>query len=291
MTLRIWKPEDSPSPGVYLDVPDAEYRAWPYPSQTYLGKVCRGYAPATVNYERHHDDGGAARIVGRAFHDLLLLGEAYFQRRWTTTTNGRKSNAFRGSQVELRELGLELLEDEEAKDVVRWVAATKQHPSARRLLELEGHNEVSFVHDLDAARWSETLLMEERAVVTCKGRVDRLCHGGATIVDVKTTLDARASKFRWTMRDFGYTHQAVLYSLMVEAQLGLEVEAYAVVAVEKNPPYLVQVFDIEIDDDVRQQTLAELREAALIWQECTESGVWPGYPSTPVVLHPPGSRR
>ncbi len=62
---------------------------------------------------------------------------------------------------------------------------------------------------------------------------------------------------------------------------GRPLQGYCFLVVEKDPPYLVEVFDAfaEFQPGISYKTVGKYRLEGLLttYKECKSSGVWPGY--------------
>jgi hypothetical protein len=108
----------------------------------------------------------------------------------------------------------------------------------------------------------------------CKGRVDSA--GAVGIADLKFVRDASPSGFGRAVARYGYLGQAAWYVDGFRRARGISGSIpFAFVAVEKSPPYLVQVYTVserilEVGRELYTTCLRTL-------QECTRSNTWPGY--------------
>lgn len=107
----------------------------------------------------------------------------------------------------------------------------------------------------------------------CKGRFDAMDAKGGALVDLKTTDDASAA-FERKLDDFGYARQSAMYTWGCAA-LGVTIERFVFLAVEKNPPYAVGVHTLsEASMDLAADELNPLLDG---YRECEMTGRWPGY--------------
>ena len=122
----------------------------------------------------------------------------------------------------------------------------------------------------------------ELSIVTdeFKARPD-LITSGAWIVNYKSTLDAEPEKFGRKAVDYGYPMRAVMECELFK-QLYAEYPAgYAILAQEKDAPYLCKTFVI-YDRSRDEQPSAweygrkQLAEAVKIYRKCRDANVWPG---------------
>ncbi len=80
--------------------------------------------------------------------------------------------------------------------------------------------------------------------IELKCRPDYRRNGGA-LVDIKTTGDASLEEFSKSVLNFGYHTSAAHYLNGVSHVLGQQYEKFLIIAVEKEPPYPCQVFEID----------------------------------------------
>jgi hypothetical protein len=149
--------------------------------------------------------------------------------------------------------------------------AVRSHPFAGELLRGKGVNEVSAVwRDPDTG-------------LPCKARYDRLTSlqmtdGAGTpwsaIVDIKTAVDAGTRGFSSAAGRYAY-HEAAAFYLDGAFAISPRPRKFFWIAVEKDPPYAVAVYEIgdASVDAGRDAYKAHLAQYA----ECIASGVWPGY--------------
>lgn len=176
--------------------------------------------------------------------------------------------------------GLIVLTEAEAAMVRGMAAEVRRHPEAGPLLAA------------GAGIPERSLFWTDPATgVECRARLDWYLHSGRGIVDLKTTGDASPAALPRHMEKFGYHTQAGHYLDGAEACgiVGPDA-AFVWVFVERTPPHFVTVADL-IPADLAEGR-AQARLARQILRDCTESGVWPGYPEHIVTISlPPWTRR
>lgn len=134
---------------------------------------------------------------------------------------------------------------------------------ARAFIESEGHNEVSHV-------W-----IDKETGIKCKMRVDMLREKvWDAIGDLKSTDSAKDDRFTYSATKYGYNRQAAWYLDGREA-LGKPIRFFNILAMEKEPPYLPNLFTI--DDDAVKVGRIENRLTLRRYAKAIESGKWPGY--------------
>lgn len=101
----------------------------------------------------------------------------------------------------------------------------------------------------------------------CKARADKLLEN--VIVDVKSTTDARPREFARSIVNYRYDVQAYHY------EDGFDIDRFAFIAVESQPPYAVAVY--AVDDVIRQRGRNARDKNLRTYAECKASNHWPGY--------------
>lgn len=105
-----------------------------------------------------------------------------------------------------------------------------------------------------------------------RGRMDVL--GDRFITDLKSTTDASPEEFAKAAARFHYHQQAAWY-LDLASDLGHPALGFAFIVVEKKPPYLVSV--IELDEEALDLGRALNARALALYAACVEADDWPGY--------------
>jgi exodeoxyribonuclease VIII len=118
--------------------------------------------------------------------------------------------------------------------------------------------------------------------VDCKARFDGLAPG--MILDLKTTQDASPGAFRTAVARYSYHVQAAHYSIGAQAATG-QWPDYAIIAVEKKPPYACAVYTL--DEDAMAVGAQQREEAINRYAQCGTTGLWPAYPETVQTLSLP----
>lgn len=252
--------------GQFVGLTDQEYRDRGGLTSTLLRQFLR--APAKAEYcQRHRDDDKPVSDVfqtGVLCHAMVLEPETVPD-RFAVMPEGLKRTTKEGKRVYA-----ELVEQVGAVNVM--TAAQMQtaigvrdsvfgHERASKYLAF-GHPEVSvFARDVVT-----DLLLQ------C--RCDWLCRYPPVIVDLKTTVSADVDGFTSHAIKYGYHLQAVHY-LEVCRLAGIEVDDFLFIAVEKDPPYLCQVF--HLSEIFKDSTWNAWRKALDRYAQCLSDDVWPGY--------------
>lgn len=230
-------------------------------------------SPAHFRYEMDNKkpgDGNPAFDFGHAAHAEILgigTGTIVYPAEHLTPSGAISTKA---ATVEWQKMqrasGLAPITQAEEEVIKTIRDNVLANPNARSLLELSAEGrEVTVVADVDG--------------VPSRCRFDALTvetPQGVFGVDVKTTRkSASVAGFKREALDLGYYFQQEWYRDTYRASEGAEIN-FVFIVVEKKPPYLVAVHQLDVTFQQAGKTLA--REARRIYAECTASGVWPGYP-------------
>lgn len=163
-------------------------------------------------------------------------------------------------------------------DAVNAMAeAVLKHPSAGALFRQPADAEVS-VFGTDPV-----------SGVECRARFDflptefTLGEPSRVAVDLKTTRDASPKGFTRAIATYGYDCQRAWYLDALRWETGEQAEL-VFVAVEKEPPYLVGVY--QLPTIWAEMGATKARHARKTYAECMEAGSWPGYDGVQL-LSPP----
>lgn len=250
-------------PGIYDGIPAREYHQKPGASQSRL-KVLREKSPAHLQWQINHPKPPTdAQVLGAAIHDAVLLPDL-FGREWKRGPEGDgRTKAVKDAKAALAAEfpGATVLKPDDFDTAIAVRNAVAAHPTARQLL-IGDAEQSAFWNDPDFG-------------LLCRGRFDLIGHRTGTLVDLKTTKDAARDPFSRDIWNFGYHAQGWFY-LRGARELGLDVDKFALVAVEKEPPYGIRLYELTeaaIHDGGR-----ELMQALETYAACMESGEWPNYP-------------
>ncbi len=108
---------------------------------------------------------------------------------------------------------------------------------------------------------------------------------GNSDVDLKTCQDASPAGFGKAVANFGYDIQAAM-TLDICALLGLGIEHVIFVAVEKEPPFAVGVY--ELDTRALEVGRNKYRRLLNRYLQCVATETWPAYSANVEYLSLPG---
>jgi hypothetical protein len=151
--------------------------------------------------------------------------------------------------------------------------AALQHPIIRKICESIDVRELS-IFQTDPATGLEL-----------KIRPDALTTNG-WLIDGKTTSDARDAKYKWSVRDYGYAHQAAHYLKVLRLEAAREIRGQLQMLIESEAPYACRV--VRLPDDAINNA-AEDNERSLLGiaehlQLFGPGKPWPAYEQTIAVL-------
>lgn len=231
------------------------------------------YHERYLNPDRAPEKRTAALVDGAAFHTVTLEGDKFkdefvIQPKFSGTGSQAARDGFIASNQ-----GKDIIDMETYNSVSRMRDAVMAHPIASELLS-SGMVEKR----LD---WDEPI-----SEAPCKIKPDFISTGkGNVIVDLKSTEDASSEAFGRSAYTYRYHVQAPFY-VDGAAQNGIKAEAFVFIAVEKSPPYLVNVFFATADsmDLGRREYIDDCK----VYQECKRTGIWQGYSQEIKPLNLPG---
>ena len=273
-TLTVVQPTiEVPEPGLYPDVPADVYHRWAAASQTVL-KIMRDRSPAHARqYMLTPPEPTPAMVLGAAIHAAILQPDLFrehyvrgleFDRR---TKHGREA----WEALAAEHPSAIILKPEDYDRCIAIRDAVHSHPYARKLLR--GQTEVSAV-------WRDPWFG-----VLCKGRFDCVPTGLGVIADVKSVNDASPRAMQRFIYAYGTYLQAAHYMIGARS-LGVEADYFVLIAVEKEPPYGIGIYNIR--GDALMAGEEELAKLLRTWDECETAGQWPGYSELAIDITLPG---
>lgn len=248
--------------GFHAEFPEDDYHAHAG-SLSQSGAKVLLRSPAEFRYAQENPRTSDAFDLGHAAHKLVLgVGPVIH----VVDAEDWKTKAARDERDEAREVGEIPLLAKDNQRVLDMADALSSHALAMSLFE-SGDPEVS------------AFAVDEPTGVLRRCRYDWLTDDLA--VDYKTSISADPREFGRSAARFGY-HQQHAWYLDVASDLGRDLRSFLFVVQCKEPPYLVSV--VELVADAVEVGRARNRAALERYRDCTESGLWPGYPQnvTPV---------
>lgn len=260
--------------GLHFDLPDSVYhqRELGIASRTALNEF--DYSAASYRTWVSCEDAAPtpALLFGKAFHCAALEPQRFIREYIVEPefgdcrTKGPKAEreAWRkANRWDEHDKAGTVLSVDEAKAITGMVGSMRAHRFVGTILGLDGHREVT-------ARWDD-----QETGIPCKARADYWVPELATLVDLKSTLDARDHAFRRDAASYGYYRQDPFYRDGWRA-CGEPVEDFCFVVVEKTAPYLVAVYMLDPEDVAAGAR--RNRELLTSFADCLAKDTWPGLP-------------
>lgn len=206
-----------------------------------------------------------ATAFGSAFHTSLLEPEVFeatyvvmpkFDRR---TKEGKAGH----EAFTLMNDGKTFLDADDREHCLRMADKIRKHPFAGAICGKIADREL-------VGMWLDPV-----SGLLCKMKIDGLAPAIKTVVDIKTTKDARRREFEKSIFTYGYYRQAAMYLGGLEI-LGRKFDSFVNIAIEKEAPYELAVYRVK--DDVVQLGRKQLASLMRLYKQCVTAQVWPGYP-------------
>lgn len=246
-----------------------EYHSRPDVSKSGLDIIAQSphhYWARKMAQDRPPEPVRGGQLEGSLAHCAILEPDQFFTRYAIGPTVNRNTKAWK-EFVEANPDRI-ALQDEQVTAAFAQARAVRAIPDVADLLS-SGAAEVS-------AFWTD-----ESTGVACRCRPDWAHPVGddaVILLDVKTYSDASPEEFRRQVARKRYHVQDAFYSDGYEAASGLRVLAFVFVAVETAYPYAASACMLGADD---QDVGRRLYKADLAtFQQCQQTGVWPGYGDT-----------
>ena len=268
--------------GIVRDLPEHIYHSQPALSSTEARILLD--SPAKYRWKKDHpplvaaskkfDVGSSvhSKALGTGYHAVVIPADLL-------ATNGAVSTKAAKEWVEAaRAEGKIPLKAEEFDPINQQAEAVLAHLGARQLFAQPGEAEVS------------VFATDPVTGVAVRARFDFLpveardAQPSRVAVDLKTARDASPGGFTRSIADYGYDVQRSWYLDALRFETG-EVAEMVFVAVEKEPPYLVGVY--QLPTVWAEMGATKARKARELYAECTEANHWPGYGNDVQLLSPP----
>jgi hypothetical protein len=256
-------------PGIYHDIPSQDYHAMTdIVSNSYLGRLAK--VPA---YARVLQTETEAMRFGSAFHAYVLEGETALWKDYClpdtfpTKPNKRSTQKTIDTYAlwEASLMGKRPLTVEDY-DTIRFMRyAILSHPFASKLLE-SGVSETTLI-------WQD-----EETGLMCKARPDRTPDKAKSVIfDLKSTRNAGQNSFINDCVKYGYAREGAIYLEGYSRLTGILYQdlIFCLIAVEKEPPYRVEVYTLEVD--FLQYGWGEFHRLLQIEKQCRDNNFWPHY--------------
>jgi len=240
-----------------MTISNADYHADPAISASQLKEISRSpyhYWSRYLDPSRTPAIATSAMKLGSLTHCAVLEPDELSKRYGITPD--RRSNAGKALAAEMEATGIEAVTAQEMEQALAMAASVRGNSTAALLLS-NGAAEQSFWWD------------DVSTGLKCKCRPDWLSADCATIVDLKTCVDASPASFAKAVANFGYQIQAAHYLA------GTLATRFIFVAVEKSFPYAIGVYELNTEGLIHG-SIARHNALQRI-QDCRAINEWPGY--------------
>ena len=200
---------------------------------------------------------------GRAAHKLLIEGRAGFEDEYAirpeewSDWRSKASQIWRDEQIAQ---GKTVITPEELYAIGEMATSLGAHPLVKAGL-LDGMIERSLVwKDRETGIW-------------LKARPDAIPGDCKDLSDLKTTGSVSDDDVQRSITSFGYNIQAAVACEGVKQVLGLDVETFTLVFVEKTAPYAVRVITLPEQDIIRGSL--QMAWSARTFARCVKTNTWP----------------
>lgn len=218
-------------------------------------------------HEENPQEQSKEMLEGSAFHKIVLEPDTFDKEFIISPTFDRRTKEGKLAYnhfCELVQSGISVITQEQYDMIEGMRESVLKNPYARKLINGNIEQSMYFVDDMTN--------------VQCKVRPDvwRKVGDRIVIIDLKSTKSAIPNEFAKDVVKFHYDLQAYMYSYGVSKVIGVPIENvdFCFIAVEKKPPYLVNV--MQADKYVLQKGEADFREYIGTYKECLDSSNWYG---------------
>lgn len=263
-----------PEPGMYAHLPEDTYHGDPawrkLFSNSQAGHVLRSPQHLRASQDEEYER-TAAMEDGAIAHTAILLPDE-FSKFVAAPPGDKRLVANKAKWLEL-----------EAKHGEHYVISDKQHRMGVALRDqmLKSHRATMLLFTKGVEREFSVVYDDPETGVRCKLRTDawNAPMEGGTIVDCKSTKDAREHAFMRSVFTYGYHRQGGSYVDGLNVH-GKPTNHFAIIAFEKVPPYAVMFY--RLNEAVLDAGRADFRKAIRVYADLLTRprAEWPGYDDT-----------
>jgi hypothetical protein len=261
--------------GFVRDLPFNEYRGHPGINASLLKGIIRSPAHAVAEQKETR-----ALTDGRALHCAVLEPEKFSEEYVAEPADAPRRPT--SAQINAKNPSLATME------AIDWWAAWEQQTQGREVISASSFDRYRYIRDavwqdadarglLYLAGFNEASMFgtDPETGQPIKCRFDKLLAEMPFGLDCKFVADASAEAFAKAVNSYGWHVQDAHYDAVHEAVTGQPLDGFAFIAIEKEPPYGVQVYCL--DERVRKLARAYRDRLLRTAAECRTTGVWPSY--------------
>jgi exodeoxyribonuclease VIII len=244
------------------DMPAERYHAIEALSSTVARDLLSASPMHALHRQQHRDETPAMRL-GTALHSAVLEPERRMIAVAPDVDRRTKDGKARYEEFLLANAGKITLTAEQGDLLAGMLCGIRRCKSALSVLNVAPSRELSL------------FAREPAKGVLCKARIDALSVSERFILDVKSTSGvATTDEFERAIAARGYGFQAAFY-MHVASLLGYEVDTFAFVVVESEPPHGCAVFMLE--PEVIDLYMPKVAKSIETYAGCVGNAEWPGY--------------
>ena len=222
------------------------------------------WARSALNPKRLPAEDNPAFSVGRLAHKLLLEGREGLEQdfairpdEWTDWRT-KAAQVWRDEQILA---GRTVITPADLETVTSMAESLGRHPLVKAGI-LDGFVERSLIwKDAETGIW-------------LKSRPDVIPNGSGDYADLKTTSSVATRALEQSLASFDYAMQGAIVGMASEAVLGIPMQSFSLVWVEKTAPFCVRITTLTPADLERGRL--QVRAALRTMARCLETGEWPG---------------
>ena len=206
-------------------------------------------------------------VEGSAFHKLVLEPETFDKEFIVAPKYDRRTKEGKLAYnhfCELVQSGISVITEEQYEMICGMRDSIMRNPYARKLINGNVEQSMYFVDDMTGVR--------------CKVRPDvwRKVGDRIAVIDLKSTKSAMPALFANDVVKYHYDLQSYMYcnGISKVKEVPIENVDFVFIAVEKKPPYLVNV--MQADKYVLQKGEADFREYIGTYADCVRTENWFG---------------
>lgn len=268
-------------PGIYYNISNDDYHNGEGVSKSNLDDIAK--CPAIYQWKKKApecEEKKQALNMGTALHCLILEPDEFDKRFIILESINRRTNSGKNEYkkiVDLAKINNQILITlEEYDKLLQMRNSVFAHPTAKKLLEMEGHYESSIY-------W-----IDEETQMLCKIRPDKLVRNDqiSIIIDIKKTCDIKS--FGKSIELYRYHVQDAMYCEGYKNQFGV-IPHFVFIAVSETTDcgrYPVRVF--VLDDHDKEIGYQLFRRDLKTYAECVKSNTWHGFE---IIQRPDWARR
>jgi hypothetical protein len=257
-----------PIPGIYNNISDENYHAGPGVSNSGL-RIIAEYSPAHFVAQRAEPRVETpAKTEGKRIHRAILEPVRFETEYAVAPKFDLRTNIGKAGLAEWEAANPNRIRVEQSDfdRCLRIRDAVHREPEVARLLATGAAERSIYARDPITG-----------VLVRCRPDHDHDTDSERTLLDLKSTEDARPDVFEWSFWRYGYFQQAPFYMDVAEwCGIGRAPDRFVICAFEKQPPFGIRVYEVK-PDSLRRGRDA-YRPALDTYAECLRTGIWPGYP-------------